>query len=223
RHPRSTARCAQSAGSPRTPTSPSSSPGSATSPTNRARPLSCPAIPPHRPPSSRKSKPSDSRRRSQRGARPSSSRREAFWPSQKRDLRTGQLTGESARVVIDPLAGKPVRARIPRKVDHDVELGGPADRGLTLPCAALRPAHRRDLDDALRADDNVLQVEPHVGKGVQEARVEGARTGVAFPALAGGDDLVHAVSGQRRDEARKVATVFRFRMIDPETSDLRVE
>src|SRR5439155_24522529 len=75
----------------------------------------------------------------------------------------------------------------------------------------------------LRTDDDVLEVEPHVRKGVKEARIEGARAGVPFPALAGGDDLVDAVLGQRGDEAVEVAAILGLRVRDPKTPDLRVE
>src|SRR5439155_26890641 len=119
--------------------------------------------------------------------------------------------------------GEPFDTRLPRKVDDDVELGGPAGRRLTLPRSALRAPHGRNLDDALRTDDDVLEVKPHVRKGAEEAHIEGAGAGVPFPPLAGGDDLVHAVLGQCGDETAQVAAVLRLRMIDPETPDLRVE
>src|SRR2546428_8631727 len=95
-----------------------------------------------------------------------------------------ELAHESARVVVDALAAESFGAGIPGEVDHDVELRGASGRGLTLPRSALRAAHRRDLDDALRTDHDVLEVEAHVGKGAQEAHIEGARAGVTFPARA---------------------------------------
>src|SRR2546425_3037984 len=134
-----------------------------------------------------------------------------------------ELARESARVVVDALAGESFGAWIPGEVDDDVDLDGTSGRGLTLPRSALRAAHGRDLDDALRTDHDVLEVEPHVRKRAEEAHIERARAGVAFPALAGGDDLVHAVLGQRGDETGKVASILGLRVIDPETPDLRVE
>src|SRR2546425_3352433 len=75
-------------------------------------------------------------------------------------LRAGELACERAGVVVDALAGEPFRSWIPWKMDDDVELGPAVGRGVTLPRPTLRPAHRRDLDDALRADHDVPEVEP---------------------------------------------------------------
>ena len=137
--------------------------------------------------------------------------------------RGGELTRERAGVVVDVLSGEPIRTGIPGEVDDDVEFSLPPGRSLTLPRAALRAAHGRDLDHTLRADDDVLEVEPHVRKGAKEARIEGARAGVPFPALAGGDDLVDAVLGQRGDEPVEVAAILGLRVRDPETPNLRIE
>src|SRR2546427_5608903 len=138
-------------------------------------------------------------------------------------LRAGELARERARVVVDALAREPFRVWIPGEMDDDVELGGAAGPGLTLPRSALRAAHRRDLDDALRADDDVPEVEPRVGESGEEARVEGARAGVPYPALASRDDLVHAVLGQRGDQPREVAAILSLRVRDPETPDPPVD
>src|SRR5205809_6095576 len=140
-----------------------------------------------------------------------------------RSASAGELAGESPRVVVDALAGEPLRDGIPGEVDDDVELGLPPSRGLTLPRSALRAAHGCDLDDTQRTDHDVLEVEPHVRKGAEETRIEGPRAGVPFPALACGDDLVHAVLGQRGDETVEVAAILGLRVRDPETPDLRVE
>src|SRR4051794_11229209 len=91
--------------------------------------------------------------------------------------------------------------------------------GHAAPLAALRAGHPGDLDDALRTDDDVLQVEVDVGKGAEEAGVEAAGAGVAFPALARGDDLVNAVFGERGNEAGEVAAVFGLGVVDPEAAD----
>src|SRR5437867_11663541 len=68
-------------------------------------------------------------------------------------LRAGELARERAGVVVDPLAGEPVRIWIPGEMDHDVELRRAAGRGRPLPRSALRAAQRRDLAAALLPDD----------------------------------------------------------------------
>ena len=75
------------------------------------------------------------------------------------------------------------------------------------------------LADALGADHDVGQLEVDVGEAAEQARVEARRALVSFPAVAGLDELVDAVSGQRREQPREVALVLGDRVALPELAD----
>src|SRR6185436_20466955 len=77
----------------------------------------------------------------------------------------------------------------------------------------------RDLEDALRPDDDVAQREPVVRKGREQLRIEPPRAVVALPALARRDDLVDARRTQRREQPIDVAAVLGDRVADPEPLD----
>jgi cobalt-zinc-cadmium efflux system protein len=83
----------------------------------------------------------------------------------------------------------------------------------------VRCGHLRLLADALRADDDVRELEVDVGERGQEGRIEPHSARMALPALVGADDLVDAVVGQRREKARNVALVLRDRVLLPELVD----
>jgi hypothetical protein len=65
----------------------------------------------------------------------------------------------------------------------------------------------------------VRQVELDVGEGAQELGVEARGAFVAFPAVAGLDQLVDALLGQRRDQPGQVAFVLGDRVLLPERTD----
>ena len=60
------------------------------------------------------------------------------------------------------------------------------------------------------------------GNAAEQAHVEARRPLVALPAVAGLDELVDAVLGERRDEAGKIAGVLCLRVPLPELPDLVV-
>jgi hypothetical protein len=74
-----------------------------------------------------------------------------------------------------------------------------------------------------RPDDDVGEVEPDVGEGGQELRVEARRALVPFPPLATRAQLVDAVLGQGRDQPGQVARVLGDRVALPELADLVVQ
>src|SRR5579859_3510198 len=117
---------------------------------------------------------------------------------------------EGGGVEVDALAGKFAGGRLPREVDHDQRADLTAARLSARPDAAVGTRHPRDLDDSLRPDDDVVEVEAHVRKRAEKGGVEGSRAGVAFPALAGRRNLVDAVLGQGVDETLEIARVFGF-------------
>jgi len=104
-------------------------------------------------------------------------------------------------------------------VDDDQQVDLLTGGWQAAPLAAVRPRQARDLDNTLRSNDDVLQVEPNVGKCAQEAQIEGAGAGVALPALAGRHDFVHAVVGQCVEQSLEIAAIFGPRMTDPQALD----
>src|SRR5919106_778636 len=106
---------------------------------------------------------------------------------------------------VDALAPELPRLAVPGEEDDHGELDELAGRCLPAPLAGVRPGDLRLLADALRPDDDVREVEPDVGKGGQELRVEARRALVPLPPFARLYELVDAVLGQRGDEAREVA------------------
>jgi hypothetical protein len=84
----------------------------------------------------------------------------------------------------------------------------------------VRAGDDRLLDDALRPDDDVLQLEDDVGERGQELRVEARGAVVPVPGDVVGVDRVDAVLGQRREQALDRAVVLRLRVLLPELADL---
>ena len=79
------------------------------------------------------------------------------------------------------------------------------DGGDAGPRPQVGAGQRRDLERALRPDDDLGQGERVVRERREQLRVEGPGAVVALPALAGRDDLVDAVRRQRRDQPVDVA------------------
>ena len=129
---------------------------------------------------------------------------------------------ELRQIGVHHLAFELPRLRIPGEEDRVAPLE-------TLPCRlVLEPAglmsgrHARLLAHALRADDDVLEIEVDVRKRREELGVEARCAFVTLPARAGSHDLVDAVLRQGRDEPRQVAVVLGDRVRLPELADLRV-
>ena len=120
---------------------------------------------------------------------------------------------------VDLLAPEQPPLAIPREEDHDRELHPLAARLEVDPLLLVRPGDAGLLDHSLRPDDDVRQVEMDVREGREQAHVEPRRAFVPLPALRRADDLVHAVVGQRRQQAADVAVVLRDRMLLPELVD----
>src|SRR5438034_4818823 len=123
---------------------------------------------------------------------------------------------------VDPLAAEEPLVRVPRKEDHDLPAEAFARGREAEPIGDVRAGHLGLLTDSLRADDDVRQVEVDVREGGEQLRVEARRAVVALPAVAGLDELVDAVVGQRRDQAREVAAVLGDRVLLPELANLLV-
>src|SRR6266545_721314 len=124
---------------------------------------------------------------------------------------------EGKPVVVDALAAELAYAGIPGEMDHDQRADFTTSRLNAAPRTAVRAGHTRDLDDALRPDHDVLQIELHVRECAQERHIEIAGAGMALPALAGRHDLIGAVVGERVDQALEVATILSARVLDPQS------
>ena len=75
------------------------------------------------------------------------------------------------------------------------------------------------LTDALRSDHDVRKREVDIRKSAEKLGVEVARPGVTLPTVAGRDDLVHTVGGQRGDQPIQIPIVFGDRVRFPELAD----
>src|SRR5947207_3126167 len=126
---------------------------------------------------------------------------------------------EGAAVEPDPLAEEPLPGAIPREQDEDLERDREPARRRPGPRPVVGAGQCRDLEDALRPDDDLGQVEAVVGERGEQLRVERTRAVMAFPALPGRDELVDAGLGQGRDQPVDVAPVLRDRVADPEPLD----
>ena len=84
----------------------------------------------------------------------------------------------------------------------------------------MGPGHDRLLDDALRPDHDVLQLEQDVREGGQQLGVEGRGALVPVPGDVVGVDGVDAVLGERREQALDRAVVLGLRVLLPELADL---
>lgn len=133
-----------------------------------------------------------------------------------------ELGAQVGLVEVDVLAGEFLGGGVPGEVDHDPAVDGAAGGTVAGPGASVGATHAGDLDDALGADDDVLQVEGDVGEGAEEGLVEQAGAGVALPVLAGGNDDVDAVFGECGEEAGDVALVFGDGVTQPEAADAAV-
>ena len=114
------------------------------------------------------------------------------------------------------LARKFAGRGIPGKVDHDRDRDLPSCRLKSSPDPAVRARHLRDLNDSLGANDDVFQIETHVGERGQKCSVELPRSTMAFPALTGRNNLIHTIFGQRGDQAVEIPYVFCFGVFDPQ-------
>jgi cobalt-zinc-cadmium efflux system protein len=117
------------------------------------------------------------------------------------------------------LAAEEALLPVPREEDHHPELDPLAARLPVEPALLLRGGHLCLLDDPLRADDDVGEVEMDVGKGGKEPGIEARRAFVSFPTLGRADDVVDAVVGQRGEQADDVAVVLGDRVLFPELVD----
>src|SRR5437868_7865406 len=82
---------------------------------------------------------------------------------------------QPAHVDIYFLAGKFLRAAVPRKQDQHRCSQRAARRRNSVPWPLMRRRHRRHLEDSLRSDDDVREVKFHVRKRAEKARVKLAR------------------------------------------------
>jgi cobalt-zinc-cadmium efflux system protein len=117
------------------------------------------------------------------------------------------------------LAAEEPPLAVPREEDHDAEIDPLSAR---LPVKPLLFVCRGDaslLDDTLRADHDVRELEVDVGERTEQARVEPRRSFVSLPALFLSDDLVDAVVGERREQPRDVPIVLGYRVLLPQLVD----
>jgi len=120
---------------------------------------------------------------------------------------------------VHALAAEQPLLRIPGEEDDDPELDRLA-RGLVVePVLFVRTGDVSRLADALRADDDVSQLEVDVRECAKQASVEARRALVAVPDMLGPDDLVDAVLGQRGEEPGQVSPLLGLRMLLPELAN----
>lgn len=77
----------------------------------------------------------------------------------------------------------------------------------------------RYFEDPLRSDDDVGHVEGDVRKRSKKGRVKLPGPLVAFPTLAGRDDLIDAFGGEGVDQPLHIAGFLRLRVFDPQPAD----
>jgi cobalt-zinc-cadmium efflux system protein len=117
------------------------------------------------------------------------------------------------------LAAEEAPLAVPGEEDHDPELDPLAARLPVQPALLVRGRHLCLLDDTLRTDDDVGEVEVDVGEGGEEPGIEARRAVVSLPALRRADDLVDAVVRQRGKQAGEVTVVLCDRVPLPELVD----
>lgn len=120
----------------------------------------------------------------------------------------------------DPLTAEQLALRIPREEDRHIEL----DR-LTLGGRQVEPVFFiggcdvRLLENALRTDDDVLQVEVNIGERGEQFLIELCRALFAVPAGSRVEDGVNTILGQRCHQAEDVAGILGGGMRDPQPPD----
>src|SRR3954464_8371472 len=119
----------------------------------------------------------------------------------------------------DALPGEPLSRRIPGEEDQHLERDSQTRWRDSRPWPRVRARQRRHLERALRPDDDLGQCERIVGKRPEQLLVEGPSSIPALPALAGRDDLIDAVLGERRDEPVDVTRVLGDGVTDPQSLD----
>ena len=134
-----------------------------------------------------------------------------------------ELLAHPRRVVVDALAGKAFRRRVPGKRNNHVDVHPLPGRRMARPWPLMRAPHAGDLDDPLRADHDLLEVKPDVRERTEEARVEGSRPRMPLPALARRHYFVDAVLGQGIKKPLEVSPVLGEGMVLPELPDRTVE
>ena len=87
----------------------------------------------------------------------------------------------------------------------------------------MYPGQLRHFNHALRTDHDVRQFEPQIRERAEKSRVKESRSGVAFPALAGGRILIDAILRERPNQSLEVALVFGNRVFDPKSADRLME
>src|SRR5437588_3720869 len=127
-----------------------------------------------------------------------------------------------AKIGVHLLASEESLVGIPREEDGHAELDRLAGRGVLQPIRLVSGRHVGFLADALRADDDVDEVEVDVGESAEQACVEARRALVSLPAVVAAGDLVDAVVRERGEEAGDVALFLGLRMALPELADLVV-
>src|SRR5215207_9608420 len=120
---------------------------------------------------------------------------------------------------VNLLAAEEAPLAVPGEEDHDPELDPLAARLPVQPALFVCGGHLRLLDDALRADDDVGEVEVDVGEGGEEPGVEARRAVVSLPALRCADDLVDTVVRQRGKQTGDVTVVLGDRVLLPQLVD----
>src|SRR2546425_4607070 len=123
----------------------------------------------------------------------------------------------------DALTSELAPLLIPRKKDDDVKLDLLPRRGAREPLAFVRAVDACLFANALRPDDDRLQIEVDVGKGGERFHVKASRSRVPLPPAAIGQDVINAVGSERRDQSRDVALVLGDRMRLPELADLPIK
>src|SRR6266545_852203 len=111
------------------------------------------------------------------------------------------------RVDVDLLAPEQPAGGIPREEDHHAPRQGCSGRLVLQPARSVRTGHARFLADALRADDDVREIEVDVRESGEQLRVEARRAPMSLPAMSRLRELVDAVLGERGDEPGQVARV----------------
>src|SRR5712691_359057 len=123
----------------------------------------------------------------------------------------------------DALTSELAPLLIPRKKDDDAKFDLLSRRGTRKPFAFVCSANARLFANALRPDDDRLQIEVDVGKRREELHVKPRRSGVSLPPTAIGKHFINTVWSERRDQSRDVALVLGDRMRLPELADLPIK
>src|SRR3954454_4324302 len=124
------------------------------------------------------------------------------WPDglPEQPMMTGRTRTTQAlqRRAVEPdaLSAEPLGGGIPREEDQHLERDREPRRRHSCPTPGVRARQRRDLERALRPDDDLGQRERVVGKRGEQLLIERSSSGAALPTLAGRHDLIDAVLGE---------------------------